>query len=267
MKAVNLVLHAGASAATLEQVTQVPTPAAEGRWHPIAHRGLYDHVVKALGELHMRVVNEQHALTKDGARYFGILQVANGATTGEEYAYVLGLRNGHDKSIVAGIAVGSQVFVCDNLAFSSEIVIARKHTTFIERDLPVLTGRAVGQLSSRWNDMDKRFEAYKGLELNEARANDMLIRALDLGAITSTQIPYILNEWRHPSHEEFKMAPKNAWRWFNAVTEVAKGTSIFTLPKRTQSLHSLVDAECGIVFKRPEEVITEGTADATVVNN
>jgi hypothetical protein len=28
------------------------------------------------------------------------------------------------------------VFVCDNLAFSGEIKIARKHTRFIVRDLP-----------------------------------------------------------------------------------------------------------------------------------
>ena len=62
---------------------------------------------------------------------------------------MLGLRNSHDKTFPAGIVAGSAVFICDNLAFSGEVKLARKHTTHITRDLPRLVQSAVGQLMDR----------------------------------------------------------------------------------------------------------------------
>ena len=60
----------------------------------------------------------------------------NAQTSSEDYCWVLGLRNSHDKTFPAGIVAGASVFVCDNLSFSGEIKFARKHTRFIVRDLP-----------------------------------------------------------------------------------------------------------------------------------
>ena len=45
---------------------------------------------------------------------------------------------------LAGLAVGAAVFVCDNLSFSGEVRLARKHTAHFERDLPQLVGRTIG---------------------------------------------------------------------------------------------------------------------------
>lgn len=263
MKNLNLCLHAGAAATTIDQVSAVDTPSAVDRWCPIPHIALYNQVVSALGQMNMRVVNEQHALGRNGLRYFAILQIANCKTVSEDYSYVLGLRNSHDKCFPAGLVVGSGVFVCDNLAFSGEISIARKHTTNIMRDLPVLTGRAVGQLSEKWMDMNTRFEAYKTKELVDAQVHDIAIRALDVGAATPQQIPHIINEWRNPRHPEFSTCGKTAWRLFNAFTEIHKETGVFVLPKRTQSLHALIDAECGIVGKA--EAIAKDIEDVEVI--
>jgi hypothetical protein len=264
MKNLNLCLHAGAATTTLDDVTRVATPAAVDRWCPIPHRALYDQVVGALGQMNMRVVAEQHALGRGGLRYFSLLQVANCQEVSADYAYVLGLRNSHDKCFPAGLVVGSGVFVCDNLAFSGEISIARKHTTNIMRDLPVLTGRAVGQLSEKWMDMNTRFQAYKTKELVDAQVHDIAIRALDVGAATPQQIPHIISEWRNPRHQEFVSCGKTAWRLFNAFTEIQKDSGVFVLPKRTQSLHALMDAECGIISRTPE-AISAGTEDTEVV--
>jgi hypothetical protein len=51
---------------------------------------------------------------------------------------VVGIRNSHDKAFAAGIIAGAQVLVCDNLCFSGEILLARKHTGHIHYDLPVM---------------------------------------------------------------------------------------------------------------------------------
>jgi len=195
----------------------------------------------------MRVVTEAHAITPDHARYFGMLQVAN-CQDAQDYSYVLGLRNSHDKKFPAGLAVGAGVFVCDNLSFSGEISIARRHTVNINRDLPQLVNRAIGQLSEKWNDQETRFAAYKATELSEMQVHDLAIRMLDAGAVTACQIPHVIKEWRTPRHAEFAES-RTAWRMFNAVTEIGKENSIFVLPKRTQALHAILDTTCGIVTR------------------
>lgn len=262
MKA-NLCLHCGANSAAREQVALVHTPEPSGTWHPIPHIALIEQVEKALGAMNMRVEEQAHALTAGGDRYFGLLQVSN-CQNSDDYTYILGLRNSHDRSFCAGLVVGSQVFVCDNLSFSGEIRIARKHTTFIERDLPILTGRAVGQLSERWTTMTERIERYKQTELSDRDANDLIIRSLMVGACTILQVPKIVTEWQKPRHPEFA-ADKTAWRLFNAFTEIGKESGLDNLARRTISLHGLMDAQVGYAPISVEAKIAEGTMDAEVV--
>jgi len=57
-----------------------------------------------------------------------------------DYAWIVGLRNSHDKTYPAGLVAGSKVFVCDNLCFSGEVRLSRKHTRHAVRDLKHLGG-------------------------------------------------------------------------------------------------------------------------------
>jgi hypothetical protein len=241
---VKLMLHCGAQRATRDELELVETPPSTKTWCPIPHTTLIDSVKNALcGEV-IDVTAEEHALTKGGDNYFGILQVSNRSVS-EDYAYVVGLRNSHTQKYVAELVVGSHVFVCDNLAFSGEIRVARKHTTNILRDLNGLTMRAVGFLAERWLDQNKRIEAYKEYHLTDMRVHDLIIRSLDAGVITSTQVPKVLHEYREPQHQEFE--PRTAWSYFNGVTEVLKGIGVFSLPNRTRALHGLLDHQVGLL--------------------
>jgi hypothetical protein len=71
-----------------------------------------------------------------------------------------------------------------------------------------------------------------------------VIRALDAGAITTTQVPDVLREWREPSHPEF--LPRTAWSLFNAVTEVHKRVNPHTACRRGEALYGLFDSEVGV---------------------
>jgi len=242
-KRCNLILHCGAQAATFEEVERVQTPKPTLSWMPLAHASLVELVSDTLETAGLRVVNSAHSLNKEGNRYFGLLQVS-GQQNHPDYSWVLGLRNSHDKSFPAGIVAGASVFVCDNLSFSGEVVIARKHTTYILRDLPRLTADAVGKLMQTWHHQDRRIEAYQAKRLNAAQAHDLLIRSVDFGACCNQMVPKVLAEWRQPSHVEFRK--RTAWSLFNAYTEVLKG-NLTELPKRTQRLHALLDSYCGLV--------------------
>jgi hypothetical protein len=237
-----LVLHCGAHACPRAALDTVKTPAPTQTWQPIAHTHLIEEVERIIAVNGLRILGEGHSLSHGGNRYFGLFQMGNGQVH-HDYAWILGLRNSHDKVFPAGLVAGAKVFICDNLSFSGEISVSRKHTTFISRDLPMFIERAIGRLMEKWHSQDERIEAYKNTGLTDTAAHDLLVRGLDVGAMTPTQLPKVLKDWREPRHEEF--AARTLWSLFNCFTETLKG-GITVLPARTQALHGLLDSYAGL---------------------
>jgi hypothetical protein len=78
---------------------------------------------RALEESGYAVDRSSLALSRDDARFFGTLTLHTPLSDGVGLA--VGLRSSLDKSISLQWCCGSRVFVCDNLAFSAETVVAR----------------------------------------------------------------------------------------------------------------------------------------------
>lgn len=246
-----LVLHAGASETTRQDVFNVPTPepsfSENGRgYYPIPHALLIETIEANLSAAGLHVVQEQHSLGHDGDSYFGLLDVRNGENR-DDYGLAIGIRNGHNKQFSAGLALGSRVFVCDNLAFNGEVTLARKHTRFIERDLPALVARSIGMLQDQRQIQDQRFDAYKLCEIDDRQVHDFVIRSIDARAVPLTKIPQVLHHWRKPPYEEFE--PRTLWSLFNAFTEEYKQQAPRVTCRRSQILHALADSQCGLVLR------------------
>lgn len=253
----NLALHCGSHQATVDQVYDVKTPKPTESWCPIGHDELISSVIDTLGRGGLKVINEAHALWNEGNRYFGSFQMENG-TASKDYALVVGLRNSHDKSFPAGLACGAGVFVCDNLSFTGEVTLARRHTVNIRRDLPRLIQAAVGRLGSLKVKQEERIAAYKERNVTDVEAHDVLVRAVDAGCLPVTRLPSVLAQWRKPEHVEF--APRTAWSLFNGFTGVYKQIgAAMALAQRTVPLHGLFDQLAGL------RVMEEQFEDAEIV--
>ena len=247
MNDLNLMLHCGGKTVTPDELERVVTPEATSTWQPISHIELLNKVKETLTATGLRVTSEAHGLARDGMRYFGMMQIANGEEAAGGYGFVTGLRNSHDQSFPSGLVVGSGVFVCDNLSFSGEIRLSRKHTLHIRRDLPQLIQRAVGKLADYRQRQVLRYERYRTTEIVDRQANDLIIQALDARIVPLTRIPEVLTEWRSPRHPEFSREGKTGWRLFNAFTEALKGGDPTLMMKRTMALHGLMDSTCGVL--------------------
>lgn len=234
----------------------VPTPDPVGRWFPVPHITLVQELDKALVPHNMKVVGETYKLDKGGQRMFGMLQVANCKQDGD-FAFVVGLRNAHDKMIRAGLAVGLGVGVCSNLQFRGEIVIGRKHTTEILVDLPLLMSGAITKLAEKWDTQGKIVDAYKNTSVGSLQARDLLISCAKQEVFPRTQLMDVIDEWEAPRHPEFK--DRNLWSLMNSVTEHLKprenstGSTLWILPQRTERLHSILDPVAGVELLAPEE--------------
>lgn len=239
-----MLLHCGATIVSREELFAVPTPRETSTWFPLSHRTILREVGTQLKACGFRIEEETHALSHDGARYFGVLAVSIPERKTSDVGWIVGLRNSHDQTYPAGLVAGTRVLVCDNLAFSGEVRISRKHTKFAERDLRHLTARAVGQLGSRFRHLDQRIAAYKARPLTDERAHDIIIRSVDCGAITPSQIPDVVSQWRQPTYQDF--APRDAWSLFNAFTETLKAVNPHTSLRRGEALHGLFDGVAGL---------------------
>ncbi len=237
----SLCLHSGAKIVEMEQLHSVDTPTGTATWTPVSHALIVDSVKSALVSGGANIVKEEHALYNGGDRYFGLLHLGENDGGGNT---VVGMRNSHDKTFPVGLSLGNHVFVCDNLSFSGDIVVARKHTRWAGRDLDRLIFDAVGKLGDLRQKQALRFDAYKNRPLSDMEAHDLMVRALMARIVSGDQVARIVAEWRQPRHEEFK--PRNVWSLFNDFTEILKGINPTASVKRTMTLHGLLDSHCQV---------------------
>jgi hypothetical protein len=228
-----------------EQLAGVQTPVATDSFMPIPHATLVNLTREAIGRAGLEIQTEEHGLGRDGLRYFGGFALRGADMTGSDRQIVLGLRNAHDKSFAASVCVGNQMLVCENLCFSSDIKLARRHTVNIMADLPRILADAVGRCVSHWNDMGRRIESYKSVEISKDRAADLLIDLVDAKAFPARDIYNAVQEFRNPRHDEFKGG--SLWTLYNSITENLKGGDLTKLPFRTMTTQSIFDRIAGHV--------------------
>jgi hypothetical protein len=295
------MLHCGASEVTRDKVVEVLTPEPTDTHFPVDHDLLLTEVENNLGRNGYEIVQQAHALTQEGQRYFGLIEVRqrvpevieavpglhvaneiahlDDPSVKPDYNLVIGLRNAHDKSFSAALAMGSRVFCCDNLGFSGEVLIGRKHTRHIHRDLPLMIPRAFAALSVERVNMETRIDAYKNETLSDVQANDLILRSIvDEKVFGVRLLKKIVDEWRNPSHDEF--APRTVWSLFNAYTEAVKPPvtidaetgeevrapgNLAGLMTRTKNLHGFLDKTIGLSLKSRDEVLAEGEGEDVVV--
>lgn len=222
------------------ELMAVATPAGTKSFHPVTHACLASLTEQYVEEAGFNIVNQIHTINAGGAQYFGRYHVhRNDLLATGDYALQIGIRNSHNKKFAAGLVIGAQVCVCSNLSFWGETKLARRHTTFIARDLPAMFDAAMERLMLAKQTQDNRFDAYKATPVSDDRAARVLIEGADRGAIATTRIPDVWKAWMEPPHAEFE--PRTAWSLFNAFTEVYKQLNEADILRRSRYLHMLVD--------------------------
>jgi hypothetical protein len=232
-----LMLHAGANPVDYEALRAVPVPAPTDTHVPVPHHEIVELMRFTLGFHQHEIAEEHHAVTPDGARYFGVLCLRSPYG---EYTDMLGLRNSHDKSLPIGIAFGSRVFVCDNLAFSADHVIKRKHTVRAKRELPGLLADIIQPLKAQRIAQNQKLLTYQASPVSDAAADQAIMQMYRQDIIGVQRIADVLEQWERPAHD---WGDKTAWRLFNAATFALVG-KVAEKPDLTKRLHTVVDGTC-----------------------
>lgn len=249
-----LYLHCGSVPTELNIINDAYTPQPTETHHPISHGDYLETIETQLKTSGLTVDSRSYGLSHEGNRMFSLFGLSRENGENGTFKNVLGIRNSHDKTFSAGLVCGSQVFVCDNLAFSGEIKMTRKHTTNIMRDLPNLVYEMISEVVKGWISQECRYEGYQNTELNQAGSDQLMGAAMRNEAIPPSKLRKVYNEWSEPRHDEFK--PRTAWSMFNSFTEVLK-ESPRQLPERSIRLHSVFDKFCSDEIQNRLEERTE----------
>lgn len=234
----SLMLHAGAEPVDFSALREVSVPEATASHVPIAHFRFVEMVKMAL-QLHSHVITEeQFGVTPDGLEFFGVLHLQSDYG---DYTDVCGLRNSNSKKFPASVSYGSQVFVCDNLAFIGEHVVKRRHTARLLRDLPGLVMEMIEPLALAREQQFQTIQMYKERNLGQNEADFVIMEAFRQDIINVQRIAEVNREWESPTHDDF--APRTAWSMFNAFTHVLAG-KVSGNPIATQRLHNVIDGVC-----------------------
>jgi len=100
-----------------DQLALVATPPGTATHRPSPHSEVIEALIETLGFRHIGVVKDEYAVSKDGMKMFGVLDLD---TSMDGCRFSIGVRNAHDKSMRLAMTVGYRVFVCENMAFSGD---------------------------------------------------------------------------------------------------------------------------------------------------
>jgi hypothetical protein len=232
-----LCLHTGAVEVPYGQLRELETPAATATHVPVAHYRVVEMLRHTLGFYGHEIVEEHHGITKDGARYFGLMSLKS---IYDGYEDTVGIRNSHDKAFPIGIGYGARVFVCDNLSFIADRVVKRKHTINAWRDMHGLVGELVEPLMLQRQAQFNTFERYKQVALTDQTADHAILEMYRKDVLNVQRIPDVIEQWENPSCD---WGERTAWRLFNAATFALNGR-VAENPAITARLHNVIDAVC-----------------------
>ena len=233
----SLILHKGAHEVSLTDLQSIDLPDETESYKPVSHYDLATNLVKVAQDLlnGFTYSKSHYGLARDGNQLFGIHVFQNGS---DEMGLSIGFRNSYDKSMSVGIAIGASVFVCDNLAFTGEVTILRKHTLNVWQDLEEMMVTSIYRSRNNFNRIVEDAEGMKYAYLSNDNAFRLLGFLYGKGVLMPRQLPVVKREWINPSSKEF--SNNSLWSFYNCCTEALKSSPPSRIMEKHIKLHELI---------------------------
>jgi hypothetical protein len=203
---------------TRQELQAVPVPQCTSTHKPLSHHEIVEALLETLGFRHIEVVRDEYAVSRDGMRMFGVLDLEYGITG---VRFSIGIRNANDKSMRLSMCIGYRVMVCDNMAFHGDFTpVLAKHS----KNFSLIDAVAIGvdRMQRNFEPLARHIELVQHSPLTDDAAKLVIYRAFVEGEL---EVPRHLARGVHenyflPTHEEFQA--RTAWSLSNAFTSAFK---------------------------------------------
>src|SRR5215470_3208490 len=200
------------------ELAQIPVPEATRTHRPVPHHEIVTALVETLSFRHIGVVQEEYAVSPDGMKVFGVLDLE---TQMEGCRFSIGFRNSHDKSLRLGLTAGLRVFVCSNMAFSGDFTpVLAKHTKSFNLIDTLSVG--VDRIQRNFEPLRRQVETWRQTQITDEQAKLIFYSAFVEGKLDAPK-GLLLDVHRlyfEPEYPEF--AARTMWSLSNAFTSAFK---------------------------------------------
>ena len=201
-----------------QELEQIPVPEATLTHKPVPHHVIVEALVETLSFRHIGVVNEEYAVSGDGMKMFGVLDLE---TQMDGCRFAIGLRNSHDKSFRLSLIVGVRVFVCSNMAFSGDFQpVLAKHTKSFNLIDTLSVG--VDRIQRNFEPMRRQVESWRQMQITDAQAKLILYSAFVESKLDAPKslLADVHRLYFQPDYPDF--SPRTMWSLSNAFTSAFK---------------------------------------------
>src|SRR5579862_1238763 len=196
-----LLAHCGTDKIDRDALRLVPTPEGTESHHPLAHAQVIDALIESLAFRHISVVLDEYAVSQDGMKMFGILDLE---TAFEGCRFSIGIRNANDKSMRLAMTVGYRVFVCDNMAFQGDFSpVLAKHTKRFSLVDAVSVG--VDRMQRNFEPMRRQIDIWRSSQIEDQEAKLVIYQAFVEGELEAPKhlARRVHDLYFNPQFEEF----------------------------------------------------------------
>lgn len=213
-----LIAGRGTQHVDREFLRNLPAPVGTTTHQPIPHIQIVNALIETLGFRHINVVADEYAVSVDGARMFGLLEL-DYEFSGVRFA--IGIRNANDKSMRLALTVGYRVFVCSNMAFKGDFTpVLSKHS----KNFNLVDSLSIGvdRIQRNFEPLKQSICDWKANILSPNDARLIIYEAFVEGKLTVSPrlMRAVHGHYFEPQHDEFKQA--TLWSLSNAFTSAFK---------------------------------------------
>lgn len=221
---------------TREELGLIPTPAGTSTHRPIPHHEIVAALVETLSFRHIGTVRDEYAVSRDGMKMFGVLDLEVGM---DGARFSIAIRNSHDRSVRLAMTVGYRVFCCDNMAFHGDYSpVLAKHS----KNFSLLDALAIGvdRMQRNFEPMCRQVEAWRARQITDMTAKLVIYAAFVEGTLVVPRhlARIVHSQYFNPQFEEFQ--PRTIWSLSNAFTTAFKELEALPQFRATAKLGSFL---------------------------
>lgn len=212
----NLLAHVNTQLITREQLAEIEAPEGTRTHQPVKHADVVNAVVETLGFRKIAVTRDEYAVSKDGMRMFGVMDLE------EEFCgcrFSIGLRNANDKSMRLALTIGYRVFVCDNMAFRGDFTpVLAKHSASM--NLIDLVSIGVDKMQRGFGPLKDQVELWQTRQIQDDQAKLAIYSAFVEGELKAPM--RLLSRVHELYFDDDRFPAGTFWRLSNAFTSTMK---------------------------------------------
>jgi hypothetical protein len=219
-----LVVHAGGTRRTRDELATLHTPSPTATWKPVPHADLVAELIRGLEAQGVTVARDDYCtMGRDDARLLGTMDLRIPDLDTPDFGMGLGLRGANDKSLSIQVIAAARVFVCDNWAFSGSsgaVFLKKKHTSRL--DLAAVVPPAIDQFLERAGAFRLDIDRMRDFALSDGRAKEIIHDAFAAVVMPLRLFPVVSRLYFEDEVQVEKFPDRTLWSLNNAMTEAVK---------------------------------------------